>query len=400
MCVVLLGFFGFGGGEVWDLNMGVVFVVLVVCVLFCGCVSEPSSDGWVDETIFEGDGGGVVFEFPPVDLDKVAFILPLGGMTGSHVTPIDHQYLVSYDFELGDAAEVDIAVFAPAGGVVTSIQHMGVAVGDPPIAVDDFRLVIEHTAQVSSIFIHVDRLSEKLMEFDPGFGNYTGVQVAVGAGEVLGWYGGSVDYNVVDETVVLGFVNPLSYVVEPWKIHCPDPFDYFNESIREVLVEKCVRTASPVGGRICYDVDGRLIGNWFKDGTNGYGGVDVDRYWAGHLSVVYDSIDPDAVIVSIGTFVDRSEQFTVVGNGPDPAEVGVAGGVVLYELVDFEYVVEGSVWDRNSLVKGLVVRACEGVRGVLLVEMVEEQVLRVEVFPGLTAAEVDGFTKNATLLVR
>jgi len=63
-------------------------------------------------------------------------------MIGSHVTPIDHQYYVSYDFEKGNEADVDIDVYSPGDGVVTQIQHMNVAAGDDPIAIDDFRLVI------------------------------------------------------------------------------------------------------------------------------------------------------------------------------------------------------------------------------------------------------------------
>ena len=52
-------------------------------------------------------------------------------MIGAHVTPIDHQYYVSYDFQKTDEGLVDIEVYSPCDGVVTQIQHMNVAVGDP-----------------------------------------------------------------------------------------------------------------------------------------------------------------------------------------------------------------------------------------------------------------------------
>jgi hypothetical protein len=277
---------------------------------------------------------------------------------------------------------------------------MSVAVGDTPMAVDDFRLVIQHTPTISSIYIHIDELSDKLAAVDPGLGEYANVNVHVSAGEVIGRYGGSVDYNIVDEDVVLPFVNPTSYESEDWKIHCPDPFDYFNESIKSKLVEKCLRTQNPIGGKICYDVDGKLVGTWFEEGTNGYAGVNPDRYWAGHLSIVYDSIDPDAVIVSIGTFVDTAEQFCVKENRPNPANISVNDGIVIYELVDFEYYKNDTIWNRTSLVKGLKVQNSEYIQGVIILKLIEDRKLKVEIFPEKNADQIDGFTENAIVYVR
>jgi len=374
-----------------------ILTIVVFCVFFSGCLSDQSSDDTTKDTTSSenkdtSESNVVTFDYPPVDLEKVAYILPMGGMSGGHVTPIDHQYYLSYDFSLGANAAVDIEVYSPAAGTVTSIQHMSVAAGDNPMPVDDFRLTIQHNTTISSIYIHIDELSEKLATVDPGFGEYATVEVEVSAGEVIGRYGGSVDYNVVDEKVTLPFINPTSYDQEPWKIHCPDPFDYFNESIKSTLIEKCVRTHDPLGGKICYDIDGRLAGTWFEEGTNGYEGLDPERYWAGHLSIVYDSIDPEAVIVSIGTFVDTAKQFAVLGNSPDPATISMEAGLVVYELVDFEYVINDTVWDGQSLVKGLTVRTSEYVQGVILLQLLDARALKVEIFPEKTASEVSGFT--------
>jgi len=389
-----------------------VIVFLVTLLLLSGCTTNksnedkgtngvtPSNDNENGDTNNEPDEAGFMpFDYPPVDLEKVAFILPMGGMTGGHVTPIDHQYYVSYDFDKGDEAAVDIAVYSPSDGVVTDIQHMSVAAGDTPIPVDDYRLVIKHTSTISSIYIHIDVLSDKLSLVDPGLGNYSSVNVEVSAGEVIGWYGGSVDYNIVDEDVLLGFVNSDSYAQESWKIHCPDPFDYFNEFIKNIMVGKCLRTADPVGGKICYDVDGRLVGTWFLNNTNGYEGADTDRYWAGHLTIAYDSIDSDAIVVSIGTFVDSAKQFCVKGNSPDPVNVSV-GELVAYELVDFNYYRDEEVWDRKSFVHGLKIKNNDYVQGVILLQLVEDRKLRVEVFVGKDASEVGGFTENVSIYVR
>jgi hypothetical protein len=380
-------------------------ILLTSFILNLGCIKEEiqykqnGNDG-VSDRDNESKYSFLTFEYPPVDLDKIAFIIPLGGMIGSHVTPIDHQYYVSYDFEKGNEADVDIDVYSPGDGVVTQIQHMNVAAGDDPIAIDDFRLVIEHSQEISSIFIHIDKLSDKIAAVDPGLGKYAYVNVDVSAGEIIGKYGGSVDYNIVDENVLLPFVNPDSYSGEDWKIHCPDPFDYFNETIKKKMIEKCLRSHIPIGGKICYDVDGRLIGTWFEDGTNGYAGVDKDRYWASHLSIVYDSIDPNAVIVSIGTFVDSARQFAVKNNSPDPANITVNDGLVFYDLVDFEYIKNDTVWNRTSLVKGLKVRESDFVRGVILLQLIEDRKLKVELFPNKSSEEIKGFTDNTVIYIR
>lgn len=379
-----------------------IILCLVLFILICGCVSEQDNNDNSNQNGYESpsEDDNITFDYPPFDLDKVSFILPMGGMTGAHVTPIDHQYYVAYDFAEGDNVAVDINVYSPGDGVVTEIQHMNVAAGDTPVAVDDFRLVIQHTPTISSYYIHVDELSDKLAAVDPGLGNYASVNVEVSAGEVIGRYGGSVDYNIADENVELYFVNPDSYECESWKIHCPDPFDYFNEPIKSELIEKCVRTQNPIGGKIAYDTDGKLVGTWFEENTNGYAGINQDRYWAGHLSIVYDSIDPDAIIVSIGTFIDSAEQFAVKGNSPDPANISVDEGLVSYELVDFEYYKGEQCWNRTSLVKGLKVKNSEYVHGVILLQLIDDRELKVEIFPGKSADEVTGFTNAAKIYVR
>ena len=382
-------------------NKHLIFLTLSVAIvlLLSGCTTEENNS---NETSSDGNNdvdGSITFDYPPFDLEKVYYILPMGLMSGAHVTPIDHQYYISYGYGSGEEA-VDVDVYSPADGTVTSIQHMDVAAGDSPLPVDDFRITIQHTDTISSYYIHIDELSEKLMAVDPGFGNYSSVNVDVSAGEVIGRYGGSVDYNIVDEDVELPFINPDSYTWEPWKIHCPDPFDYFNESIKNQMIEKCLRTEDPIGGKICYDIDGRLVGTWFEEGTNGYGGADPDRYWAGHLSIVYDSIDPDRIVISIGTFIDTAQQFTVKGNSPDPANISADDGLVIYELVDFDYYKNDTMWDRASFVKGLKIKESSTQRGVILLQLLEDGTLKVEIFPDETSETVNSFTENAKIYVR
>ena len=338
-------------------------------------------------------GGRVTFEYPPVDLDRIEYVTPLGLMSGSHVTPVDHQYYQNFK-----EPDWDITVYSPAAGTITEIQHMQQTVSDGPGAtIDDYRLVIEHTCTISSIFIHVGQLSPRVAEVAPSAGGYAQTDLPVAAGETIGSYRMNVDYNVVDLEVTLdGLLVPAHYEQESWKIHTPDPFDYFTSEIREVLIAKSLRVVEPFGGKFDYDVDGRLVGNWFQEGTNGYGGVDRERYWAGHLAIAYDLFDPSHVVISIGTFDGASAQYGVAGNAPDPRDVSVESGVVSYELVDYDYYIDGERWDRVSLVKGIEARNTAGrIYGVVLFQLVDDRTLKVETFPGEIASQVEGFSASA-----
>ena len=333
------------------------------------------------------------FEYAPVDLSKVEYILPMGGMIGNHITPIDHQYYITPDF--GDSEAIQVDVYSPANGQVTSLQHMG------NFDMDDYRIVIEHSNQLSSVYIHVDHLSDKLMTVAPSDGQYTSTNIGVTAGEIIGAYSGSVDYNIIDTDITLtGFIEPSSYTAEPWKTHTPDPFTYFTDTIQNSLIDKSLRTTEPTGGKIDHDINGRVVGNWFLEGSNGYAGLNQSNYWIGHLTFAYDYIVPDHIIASFGDYNGEPRQFGIKGNAPDPADISTSTGIIEYELVDCDYYIEGNHWDRSSLAKGMTMKNGESHYGVVLLQLVEDQKLKMELFYNQAASSVDGFTDQALYYVR
>lgn len=338
-----------------------------------------------------------LFAHPPVDLDAVEYLVPFGLMIDSHVTPVDHQYFQNFV-----EPERQIEVYSPGDGRVVSMQHFGAPVAENASGiVDDYRLVIEHTCAVSSVYIHIDRLVPELAAVAPPVGEYTSVDVAVETGQTIGWFTSNVDYNIVDlDFTTDGLVEPASYEREPWKTHVPDTFEYFTPELATAMESLSLRTEPPRGGVFTHDVDGRLVGNWFEQGTDGYGGVDRERYWAGHLAFAYDHIDPSLIVVSVGTFVDRSRQFAVAGNGPDPADVSVVSGPVVYELVGWDYMVGDERWDRTTFAEGITAVPTSESHGSLLVQLVDDRTLMLEVFPDLPAASVDGFTDSARRYTR
>jgi protein involved in sex pheromone biosynthesis len=110
----------------------IVIVILVIFLILSGCLNYQDNNEDIYNEYVRDDvvnDKNFCFNYPPVDLEKVAYILPMGGMIGSHVTPIDHQYYVSYDFNRGEDGAIDIDVYSPGDGVVTQIQHMNVAIG-------------------------------------------------------------------------------------------------------------------------------------------------------------------------------------------------------------------------------------------------------------------------------
>jgi len=344
--------------------------------------------------------GAPTFEFAPVDLDATELVVPLGMMYGSHVTPVDHIYFQNFR-----DPDLQIAVYSPAAGTVTRIENMRQSSSPGPAReIDDYRLVIEHDCSLSSIFIHLATLSPTLSAVAPSPGDHGSVDVSVVAGELIGGYRANVDYNVVDTNVTLpGLLVPEHYSDEPWKIHAAPPFDYFTDEIQQRLNALSLRSEAPFDGRFDYDIDGRLVGNWFQQGTNGYSGIDGirgERYWAGHLTVAYDHLVPSHVVLSLGTFDGASAQFGVRGNTPDPADVSVASDLIVYELVKYDYMDGDTYWDRRSPDTGLTALNDDAVRGVVLMQLLSDRVLKVEIFPGLTASDIDGFSDAALLYER
>lgn len=337
--------------------------------------------------------GKIKFSYAPVNLDKTTLLLPLGLMAAGHVTPVDHHYFQNFSNE-----KPDIEIYSPGRGSVTSIQHMpGAKQGE------DYRIVIDHTCSISSIFIHVALLSEKLRPYAPPNNSYVGVKIPVEAGETIGYYARNVDYSIADSEITLpGLLVPEHYEPETWKVHTANIYDYFNDPARSRLVEKSLRIAEPISGKIDYDIEGKLSGNWFLQGSNGYFGAEKYAYWQGHLAIAYDYLDPKRIVFSIAGYNgEDSRQFGVKGNSPDPSEISIEDGLIKYELVEYDYITPSGVpWDRKSLVKGLKTKSNEIALGMLLVQVLDNRKIKFEIFPGKAASQVIGFTNDAKIYER
>jgi hypothetical protein len=375
-------------------------------------------------------GSGSVKIGPFMPLDQISFILPYGLVIGGHVTPIDHQY---YNGLLGNKALRDTYdVIAPADGILTSIGHRGSRINTPANTVDvpssdEYRLQIVHTCSFITTLDLQTSLSDGIKKqlpanWDPNKG-WNG-EIKVKKGEVLGKIGGqTLDVFVWDLSKKLkGFISYDAYNSDSWKPFTAPVSEYYDSSIKDKVIAKYVRTADPIDGKIDYDVDGKLVGNWFQVGTNGYMGSsrpgEVQNYWKGHLSVAPDFIDPSQFNFSIGNYgsykgtsstnqdsasKDNSgaEQFMAKEGSPDPATIGQSNGMVKYELVDKSYVLpNGQAWDNSSFASGIKARGLGKVKATVLVQLVGQRLLKLEAFPGKTAGQVSGFDSNAVMYDR
>ena len=340
----------------------------------------------------------VQFSYFPLDAEIISSIRPMGSMAGGHVTPVDHIYITH---DSPDIPGHGYVVRMPADGIVIQVERM------PNASRPDYRIVIAHSCRIFTTFIHTGEPNPELMaltgELELGANWYGALPIK--AGDVLANASTNImDFMVHDQEVTLpGFIVPESYAGEDWKVHTLDPFDFYDEPLRSQVLVFNQRTAEPVGGKIDYDIDGRIVGNWFVEGTGGYGNggeipAGYENYWETHLAIAYHYIDPTTLIVSIGADVGIPEgacnacagAYGIKGNAPDPATIGVSDGLVKYELIGRirpERDAPTFNDESNSI-------------GVFLVEMIDDGSIRVEVFPGVLPASVAGFTDAAVVYTR
>lgn len=363
--------------------------LLAACSGATGPDGLPSSD--LREAFSHGTcrGSGVVrYAALPMNIADVGSFVPLGVMTGSHVTPVDHQYLYVKD---PTAGRTRYDVFAPFTGNIVLVQSRPDA--PPPATTVEYRIVFEGSCTYWVYYDLVKQLEPRILnvvasELADNGSAY--VRIPVSAGERIGKIGvNSLDLGTVNAEITLpGLLVAASYAAEPWKIHSVDGLDYFDEPMRGQLNALNRRKSLPLGGKIDYDIDGTAVGNWFLVGTRGYAGASGTtagrNYWVGHLSLAYGHIDPALVLISMGMPDGSSQQWAVKGNAPDPATVDASRGVVKYE-------VQGQ---RGDSVRTNA-NPTTPLQGVLLVQVLPGRQLRIEYFPGATASSVSGFSAAA-----
>ena len=350
--------------------------------------------------------GPVEFEHSPMNYDDFISIRPYGHLSGAHVTPIDHMYFNPMDRSLGRNA---YEVRAIADGVIYYISPRDTSVDSGKSKEREWRIDIAHTCTFHSYFDLLTDLDSKIVEeweLSRGETNLGWNGISVKSGQVIGRIGAqTLDFGVYDyDTVLSGFVVPEHYNYERWKLHTVDPFPFFKEDIRKVLLSKNLRKVEPYAGKIDHDIDGTLSGNWFELGTNFLAGLTRDKYWAGHVSIIPNHIDPSAWMVAMGSWPEAdtssgADHFIIVNPEILPDEVTKEHGIVKYTLSEYTYC---SVYDQSDCTKAIssivpdkplmATHTRSGEVGIVLMELIENRKLRLEVFLRGKVDEIHEFT--------
>jgi len=352
---------------------GTVFGVIVgawASVQSCGTFEgeqegeEPEGEGQGEPQLPDMGEGPVLFTVCPVDLSYVTMVEPLGNLNppAGHTFPSDHGGL-----GVNGVREVR----APADGIITGVQVR---------SSNDYKLVIHHTNTFKCYLDHLSSIEDFILaEVDPSQ-EFSWVQIPVTAGQVVGSCGGVIsgmDWGVVDYDVTLNFINPDRYGDMAHSVHF---LPYCEENLKNALLGKLPRTAEPRWGKIDFDQPGALVGNWFHETI---GEQDPLGEWEKHLSFVYYMWDPSQIRVAVGGILNLpsgSGLYGVEGNSPDPADITTEDGAVVYRLRGTEEYGETSI------------------TATLLVEMVDENRIKVEGFPGHVSNPQ--FTSNAQYYIR
>ena len=346
-----------------------------------------------------GEGPGTLTNLP-MGFKDFAIIIPYGLMVGDHVTPVDHQY---YSPTVFNSPRDKYPVYAMADSRLVEVQPRDTERGR------EYRMVFSVTC---TFLYYYDLVTSLSPEIQSAYENRVsvGLDLEVKAGQLIGRIGGqTLDFAVWDtQTSLTGFINPDGYQrAEGWKIYTADPLNYVTQEIKDKMLSKYIRVVEPRSGKIDYDVDGRLIGTWFLEGTGGYGGPSGtdSNYWKGHLSIVPEHIDPSAFIFSVGDYRGFPQQFSLPRSAKNPVEVSVASGLVKYALIGWQYLEgnTGRYWDRMSFPSAFpltLVNSGFPTQGCVLVQLVEDRRLKMEAFPNKVCSAAPAFTSAAKFYER
>jgi len=367
--------------EIRTLSIPYRGLTLLIGALIASCESESILDTYPfpKEPVF--------FEHAPVDLAGVSSYVPMGE---PNVMPKDHG---GFPLKNAFVLPANVPVFAVASGVIILAGHGTRHINHPSApnqgqAYDDYQLRLMISENVIVNYAHISALNfDVLPELESLPADEVGrnFEIVVESGDILGWVGPhpAMDFSVTDRSLQLNFLNPARYPGD--HIYSADIYSYFKSPLLDQMENIAARDAPPWGGKIDYDIEGRIIGNWFRPGTTSF------IQWSRQLAIVYDHLSSNRIFIADGSPMNdvpgiegpgAPDVWWVKGNAPRPETIGVSDGIVQYTLI-----LPGPLPDESK-----------PVQGVMLVEMIDEGSIRVEVFKGSLSATA--FTTAARIYER
>lgn len=351
--------------------------------------------------------GPVTLSVSPMRPEDFSILIPYGLVVGGHVTPIDHQYFSPTEFF---SKRDKYPVYALANARLVEIgSRPRTNPNNPNDKFEEYRIVFSHSCTFFTYFDLVTSLTPEInavYQAKKDRSGYAVLDIPITAGQLIGRIGGqTLDFAVWNtEKPLTGFITPKLYEGESWKIFTVNPNDYVTPELKALFIQKNPRTALPIEGKIDYDQPGKLVGNWFREGTDGYASRQQSAlpYWDGHLAIVPDHYDPNVYRISFGNFGGEAKQFVSKDISFDASTVDISRGIVKISLVDGIYVTStGAFWDNFSLTKGPKLRASNSSNlSCVLFQVMPDEKLKMEQFIEKTCASTSGFTAKAQMYYR
>lgn len=348
-----------------------IFLVFSFLLVISAC--KKDNDISNEDRNFDASlpAGQMIFSYLPVDTVDTGYIMPLGHLAPpGHTRPSDHIYFVNIP--------PGTVLYAPAPGKVLDTYTFDEGNGQY-----DNRITIGVTNTASYYFMHV--------VLDAGIK----IGDEIEANQRLGVLGASAvsgfDMGAMVKTINQPFIDPDLYGLS--SLHCDSPIKHFLKNMQAALYAKVRRLGAEKDGKICYDQAGKLIGNWIAENAP-RDPLNTDNFESYFLSFVYGNYNPAKMTISIGndsffTSVRGSSSFNgtkvfYVQNDANKFEdVTPASGKQVYQLF-------GTGEFDIPLGKRV---------GLLIVQMMTDQKIKVELFDDTTADNHD-FTSNAKIYMR
>ncbi len=362
---------------------------VLLCFVLLSCDKTP-------EDAYPYPEGDVYFSSAPIDVHGVKWFISMGD---PNVLPKDHGGFVLKQPYVFPAS---VPVLAVADGVIITASHGTRSVPSIPDApqelwgmeYEDHLLQLKISKNVIVYYAHITAfhpdLAAKIGDLPNDEVGYQ-VHVEVKAGDTLGFVGphGAMDFSVTDFRLNLHFLNPSRYPGN--YIYSANIFDYFQEPLLSALLAVTPRQELPRGGKVDYDVAGRIVGNWFLEGTTSF------VQWSHQLAIVYHHVYGSRITIADGSPMrdvpgiegpGAPDVYWVKGNAPLPENIGVADGIIKYSLIYGHDPNNPEPYNEDL----------QPIQGEMLVQMIDEGSIKVEFFKGTTAPAT--FTSTAKIYVR
>ena len=334
------------------------------------------------------------FEYLPTELDKMSEFAAIGQI---------YDWLPKAHGGFGlkkPYSSPDIPVYAMADGVIYNIRYGTDIYGDFRVPdslkgkyYDDFALHIYLSKTAEMHYGHLSRLApEILMEADNLVKNTTENDVAINikAGQIIAYIGihPGFDIGFNDEKNLPYFANPDRYHAS---YRSAIPFtDRLPQNLRDEIWKINPRTVEPLGGKINYDVEGSVSGNWFLEGTKSLeepGKILLIAYherYADRITIA----DGSPMLVGSGNQNPGNQPnlWWIIGNDPAPENITMSSGKVKLNVATWYKFRET---DNNPPSEGTV-----------MFEMIAVDKLKFEFFEGKLPHEIIDFSASVRIYER